>query len=145
MCGYYLRMCLVYLLKYSSKVGPSLVPRCSKNWYTLFTYPLGKTFYRVSTLWFGWMLLLSCNSPPLRVMTLDTWLCNMETCTVVSKFPRKHGELHMHEQCVPGTPSDFSSTWERNWHEWYWEYITVHYVFTMYKNCPFSFPPAMCN
>ena len=28
--------------------------------------------------------------------------------------PEKPGELRMRKQCVPGAPSDFSSTWERD-------------------------------
>lgn len=112
MCGYYLRMRLVYLLKYSCKVDPSLVPRCLKNWreylvphwYTLFTYPLGKTFYQVSTIWLGWMLLLSCNSPPLRVMTLVLqWYMIVQHGDVYSSFqvPQKTwGAAHAWTVCT---------------------------------------------
>ena len=38
---------------------------------------------------------------------------------ILQKFPsspEKPGKPRMHKQCVPGTPSDFSSAWERGYH-----------------------------
>ena len=153
MWGYYLRMCLVYLMKYSCKVGPSLVPRCSKNWreclvphwYTLFTYPLGKTFYRVSTVWLGWMLLLSCNSLPLRVMTLVLqWYMIVQHGDVYSSFqvPQKTwGAAHAWTVCTRHSTLIFRAPGN----EIGMNDIENILLFTMYKNRPFSFPPAMCN
>ena len=69
---------------------------------------------RGCTIWLVWTQLLSKNSPHHHYVWQHNviQLCNTETYTVVSKFPRKPGEPRMCKQCVPDAPSDFLSTWE---------------------------------
>ena len=132
-----------------AKLALALFPGVRKigesAWYTLFTYPLGKTFYRVSTVWLGWMLLLSCNSLPLRVMTLVLqWYMIVQHGDVYSSFqvPQKTwGAAHAWTVCTRHSTLIFRAPGN----EIGMNDIENILLFTMYKNYPFSFPPAMCN